>query len=223
MSLAIDWAGEELLLSAQRAVIWPARRMLLVADTHFGKVGVFQRAGMPVPEGIDAHDLTRLSELIEAHAIQRLVVLGDFLHGPPAASGVFFGRFEAWLERHPALLIDIVTGNHDRHGGAGLWPRRIRWHDGPLHEPPFTLVHQDEPSPGAGSPARPHLCGHLHPVLSLSSASGDHARLPAFWFTESRAVLPAFGRFTGGASIRAARGDRVFVIAEEAVLPVPTA
>jgi hypothetical protein len=36
-------------------------------------------------------------------------------------------------------------------------------------------------------------------------------------------ILPAFGAFTGGKAVAPARGDRIFVVAGDAVLPVPLA
>jgi len=200
-------------LDAERAVYWPARNALLVADTHFGKAGVFRAAGVPIPEGIDAHDLSRLSRLVQRHGAARLIVLGDFFHGRPRHSASFVERFDAWLRQHVNLDIDVVTGNHDLHGGAGRWEPRLRWHAASLHEPPFELAHQAEPR-GAGTV----LCGHRHPVMRLHSRSGDYARLPAFWFTRSCATLPSFGQFTGGSPIHSEAGDRIFVIAEGEII-----
>lgn len=211
--MEVEFAGELLVLDAERAVYWPARNALLVADTHFGKAGVFRAAGVPIPEGIDAHDLGRLSRLLHGHGASRLIVLGDFFHGRPRHSSRFVERFDAWLCQHAGLDIDVVTGNHDLHGGAGRWNTRLRWHAASLHEPPFELAHQADPR-GAGAV----LCGHVHPMMHLNSRSGDHARLPAFWFTRSCVTLPAFGRFTGGSPIRRQAGDRVFVIAESKVI-----
>ena len=48
---------------------------------------------------------------------------------------------------------------------------------------------------------------------------GQELRLPCFWFQPHGAVLPAFGSFTGMASIAPRPGDRVFVVADSAVLP----
>ena len=194
---------------------WPARRTLLVADTHFGKDGVFRAAGIAIPNGINAHDLARLSTLIARLGVERLIVLGDFFHGAPTSSGDFVARFDAWLESHPALQIDVIAGNHDRHGGAGRWSARIHWHSQPLLEPPFAFAHTPDPTSAAYQ-----VCGHVHPVVVLRSSSGDRARVPAFWFCDTQVTLPAFGVFTGGFNIRPRRQDRVFVIAGQEVLPI---
>lgn len=213
--MRVECAGETWELCADRAVHWPARHTLLIADTHFGKDGIFRAAGIAIPSGINAHDLARLSALVAHLRIERLIVLGDFFHGAPLASGDFLAQFDAWLEAHPTLRIEVIAGNHDRHGGAGRWATRIRWHSKPLLEPPFAFTHE----PVANCETY-QVCGHVHPVMALRSTSGDRARVPVFWFSDNQVILPAFGVFTGGFSIRPQRTDRVFVIADQEVLAI---
>ncbi|MEO6368989.1 MAG: phosphoesterase, partial [Steroidobacteraceae bacterium] len=76
--------GETVLLHPERALSWPARRLLVVADTHFGKSSIFARHGIAVPAGADALDRERIDALLQATRSERLLVLGDFLHGPVA-------------------------------------------------------------------------------------------------------------------------------------------
>ena len=82
---ALDIAGERLILRADRSVYWPRTATLFVADTHFGKAGVFRRHGMGLPQGTTDADLARLGAAIAATEAARVVVLGDFVHAPPAA------------------------------------------------------------------------------------------------------------------------------------------
>ena len=60
----------------------------------------------------------------------------------------------------------------------------------------------------------------LHPGAPISRAGGQRLRLPCFWFAPEVGVLPAFGVFTDAASIAARPGDRVFVVADDEVIPV---
>ena len=86
--------GTALQLLPQRALWWPAARMVLVADVHFGKAATFRRAGQPVPHGTTADNLARLDALLAATGADHLVFLGDFLH---ARSGAADG-WPTWLE-----------------------------------------------------------------------------------------------------------------------------
>jgi hypothetical protein len=47
-------------LVGARALYWPARRALLIADLHLGKADVFRRAGIALPSGGTGEDLQRL-------------------------------------------------------------------------------------------------------------------------------------------------------------------
>src|SRR5215213_2758960 len=76
----IEFANESLHLLPDRAVYWPARSTLLVADVHFGKCATFRSLGVPVPAGSTQKDLARLTKLIELTSARRLVILGDLVH-----------------------------------------------------------------------------------------------------------------------------------------------
>ena len=75
-------ASEPMRLLADRALYWPARRRLLIADLHLGKGDILRAAGIAVPSGGTSHDLARLGVLLRATGASQLWVLGDFLHGP---------------------------------------------------------------------------------------------------------------------------------------------
>ena len=48
-------------------------------------------------------------------------------------------------------------------------------------------------------------------MAALRDLDGTRVRLPCFHIAREVAVLPAFGRFTGGLTIRPSVSDRVFV------------
>jgi len=208
-------ASEELVLSPQRAVYWPRREMLLVADPHFGKAATFRALGVHVPTGTTAHGLDRIDELIVAHEPRRVVFLGDFLHAREGRNASTFATLAAWRSRHGSIDVQLIRGNHDRRAGDPPSEVGIECVDGPVIEPPFALAHH--PVAVAGSYV---LAGHIHPCAAISGAARQHVRLSCFWFGAEVGVLPAFGEFTGCASIEARRGDRVWVVAEDYVIPV---
>ena len=77
-ALDLEIAGETVRLLADRALYWPARARLLIADLHLGKGDTFRAAGIPIPSGGTAHDLTRLAALVELVHACELWILGDF-------------------------------------------------------------------------------------------------------------------------------------------------
>lgn len=187
--LPLDIAGEPMRLSGERALYWPARRRLLIADLHLGKADVFRRAGIGVPRGGTTHDLDRLSRLLAATRARELWVLGDMLHGA-APRAPWLESWDAWRARHAGVRIGVVSGNHDRAlAAAGLG---IDLLGEVVDDDGFRFRH----APPAGARGSPHVvCGHLHPVVRLPGVRG---RWPCYWLQPGACVLPAFSAFTGG-------------------------
>jgi DNA ligase-associated metallophosphoesterase len=215
-ALAVERAGESLWLLPERALWWPARATLLVADVHIGKAHSFRRLGVPVPGGSGAETLARLSGLIEALRPRELVVLGDLLHSRHAHDAAPAALLRAWRARHADLALTLVRGNHDDRAGDPPADLGIALVDEPWRVGPFALCHHPQPVPGAYA-----LAGHLHPCVSLGGRAHDRLRLPCFHLGAAVGVLPAFGAFTGMHPLRAEPGDRLFAIADDRVVALP--
>ena len=109
---------ERVELLAARALHWPRERTAFVADVHLGKAAAFRAGGVPLPRGSTAADLTRLAAVVlHETGAQRLVVLGDFLHGAAGRVAALDTAFRAWRSRHAAIDIVLVRGNHDDRAG----------------------------------------------------------------------------------------------------------
>jgi DNA ligase-associated metallophosphoesterase len=208
--------GEKLVLMAERAVFWPARRTLFVADFHLGKAATFRNAGIPLPSGTTTENVRRLDRAIAATGAGDVVFLGDFLHAAAGRAAKTFETFFEWRASRPAVKLTIVRGNHDKKAGdpPGEWD--VRCVEAGERTGPFVLNHE----PGAARGGGYALAGHIHPAVRLSAPGEKPLRLPSFWFGARYGVLPAFGAFTGNAEVLPRRGDQVFVIAEEEVLKV---
>lgn len=226
--VAVTLAGERVVLLPERALWRPRRAQLLVADTHWGKGAAFRAAGLPVPAAALVADLARLTSALDRTDVRELVVLGDLLHAARGRTPEVEEAVGAWRARHPSLSVRLVRGNHDRHAGDPPKAWRMAVVDGPLVDAPFVLRHEVDGVGGgralgddAGDgPAAYVLGGHVHPVVTLHGPGGDRLRLPAFILGPRAGLLPAFGGFTGGAEVRPSTEDRVYVVADDAVLPV---
>ncbi len=190
-------------------------RLLVVADAHFGKAAAWRARGVPVPQGTTTANLQRLSALIAAVRPRTLVFLGDLFHAPESHAPATIAAFAAWRARHAWLDLVLVEGNHDRAAGAPPAVLGLRVEAEPWRAAGVALCHY--PQRIAGDTV---LAGHLHPCVRLSGR-GDSLRLPCFWLREGLIVLPAFGEFTGGATIRREAGDRVWAVAEERLYEIP--
>jgi DNA ligase-associated metallophosphoesterase len=209
----IRWGGEDLCLLAEKAVLWKRRRTLLIADPHFGKAAAFRDAGIPVPGGMTRTDLGRLDRLIGQTEVRRLVILGDFLHARAGRSLEVTAALADWRRRHSGVEVLLVRGNHDIHAGDPPQEWRITVAGEPLADPPFLFCHEP-----AGRRGGLVMGGHVHPAGVLEGPGGEWLRAPCFCFGADRAVVPAFGSFTGCKAIRPGPGERVFVVGEGEVV-----
>jgi len=213
-TLAVDVAGERVLLDAARAVYWPARGVLLIADAHFGKAQLLRESGIALPEADTGGDLARLDDLIARHRPQQLLVLGDLVHGRTSANAQWIAAFAQWRGRHTSLHCSVVRGNHDRHldaGGLGFESIAAS-----QFQPPFVFAHEPHPDPRGYV-----LAGHIHPGVVLRERHAPKARLPVFWLRDASAVLPAFGRLTGLWPVAPGPGDRVIAVARDRLIRLP--
>jgi DNA ligase-associated metallophosphoesterase len=212
--LEVELHRERVLLDPERALFWPARSTLIIADPHFGKDDIFRRGGIALPRGPSISDLQRLTRLLEHYACTRLCVLGDFVHGATESGDSFLHAFRVWRGSHRAVTVDIVAGNHDRRESAAKWRDFANWHTRPVVDLPFVLAHEPREHPEGYV-----LAGHLHPAVRLRRKGGA-GRVPVFWQRSHGLVLPSFGSFTGGANVRPAATDRIYAVGPERVVPL---
>jgi len=192
----IHAAGEELHLLPERAVWWPSRKAIVLADLHLGKAEGFRSVGIPVPDGSSDRDLQCLGELATRLDATELYIAGDMLHAKAGMTAALVQRFADWRGQHRHLKIVLVRGNHDARSG----PVPPSWsiHEcGPaVHVGALCIRHDAVPDEAAFQ-----ICGHVHPVVILRDASGGRLRGPCFLLGPHRLLLPAFGMFTGGQQV----------------------
>lgn len=214
MSIVVtEIAGEQVQLLPHKALYWPRERLLAVADIHFGKAAAFRAHGVPVPHGTTMENLETLDAALAMVDVAHLVFLGDFLHAQ--AAHAVTAALAAWRARHADLRITVVRGNHDRHAGDPAALLALDVVDEPYHVAPLAFCHHPDFPAGTGHV----VAGHVHPVYRLSDGR-DALRLPCFVAGAQRTILPAFGAFTGGHALQLIHGDRVYVVAGDAVFSV---
>lgn len=191
---------------------WPEKETVVVADLHWGKVETFHQFGIPVPAALFDDDLHRLTDVLIATGAKRVIVLGDLIHGRRGLTPDVVGRLAEWRRRFPVEWV-VVAGNHDRSLGqvAEAWDLAILTE---LKEGPFAFRHEPKFEEGAFT-----WCGHLHPTFTIARGF-DSLRLPCFHLSAEVGIVPSFSAFTRGVKMEKRPGDRVFVIADAAILEV---
>ena len=204
--VVIDVAGEILHLLPERAVYWKKTATLLIADTHLGKTDTFRAHGIRIPHCDTYDDLQRLHDALQRTGAKRLVILGDLLHAKKGRDASMFATFAEWRNAHDDIEMILVRGNHDIR--AGDVPNN--WHivnvSPSLIEAPFVMTHQPQSSDEGFV-----VCGHVHPAAQVIGQGRQRLKLPCFWLSKTRLILPAFGSFIDHAFIQPARDDQLWV------------
>lgn len=194
--LRVHIEGEPCVLRCSGALWVLNHRTLVAADLHLEKGSAFAARGQMLPPYDSRATLDRLEAEIDALQPAAVVLLGDSFHDSKSIARMApddkarldrlaTGRDWIWLE-----------GNHDLVALAGALDRLPGEVIETLSLGALRLIH--EPQPGV----RPgEIAGHLHPAARVA-AYGRGVRRPAFVTDGRRAVLPAFGAFTGGLDVR---------------------
>ena len=204
--IALELNGAAVLLLAEKALYWPARKLLFIADIHFGKAAAYRALGQPVPEGTTLQNLKRLDVLLEKYPSTAIIFLGDFLHAPEAHAAQTLNTIHQWRAAHPDTAWLLIRGNHDRRAGDPPKHLQIDVVDEPYLLAPFAFQHTPVMLEGYHV-----LAGHIHPTYALHGKAHQKLKLPCFHVTPGLTVLPSFGEFTGGYPIKVQSDSRVFL------------
>lgn len=205
--------GQSLILLAEKAILWKEKETLLIADTHFGKVNHFRKSGISIPDGAAFKNLEVLENLIHKTKVKEVIFLGDLFHSEMNSEWLFF---KETLGKFPDVKFKLVQGNHDVFHENTYQKGQFDFFDDALEMGPFVLTHE----PLETDHKLYNLCGHIHPGVKMRGAAKQSLRLACFYFKKNQGILPAFGQFTGLFVIQPKKDQKVFVIAEEKVIPV---
>ncbi|MES1160465.1 MAG: ligase-associated DNA damage response endonuclease PdeM [Bacteroidota bacterium] len=208
--------GQQLWLSPERCIFWEEEKSLIVSDLHFGKTGHFRKSGIGVPQSIYREDLLRLLSLIQYFQPRQLLVVGDLFH---SRENKELALFQRWREDFPQLGIRLIKGNHDIlhddwYQAAGIEVSQERLTIGE-----FAFIHDITEAESVMSKdieeeatVAYSFSGHIHPGIRINGLGRQSLRFPCFYFGVDFAILPAFSRFTGLASIDPEPQSNVFAI-----------
>ena len=202
-------------LMPERALFIRAVRALVVADIHVGKSESYRRFGVPSTDGIDEESLIRLSRAAMRAEAKVIVVVGDLTHSAEGIGDLERERFAEFRQRC-SLPIRLVEGNHDR-GARTLPPDWMIDRVGDTFELGGVQFRHDPADVASKSVWT--ICGHLHPVLSVTRGIRS-VEAPAFVVdrVHRTVVLPAFSKFTRGVRLEPSEDREIHAIVEHAVI-----
>ncbi|HVI46637.1 MAG TPA: ligase-associated DNA damage response endonuclease PdeM [Chitinophaga sp.] len=200
-------------LLPERAIFWEEEKTILLSDLHLGKAAHFRKSGIAIPAGIVQEDLFRLQQLITRHLPERVIVVGDMFHSTENNDVQYF---RLWRSQFRHISFDLVKGNHDIMQPEVYEQLEVNVHN-TLTIRNIHFIHEPcEDDNGY----QYTFSGHLHPGMVMAGMGKQRLRLPCFYFGRHCGILPAFGHFTGLASLEPSPAEPVFVIAGKSIIRI---
>jgi DNA ligase-associated metallophosphoesterase len=200
---------QTLWLTTERCIYWEEQNCLIVSDLHFGKTGHFRKSGIAVPQNVYKEDLQRLVHQLQYYKPQQLLVVGDFFHSVQNKELDFFKK---WRSDFSQLHIHLVKGNHDILKKEFYTAADIFVTENHFHLERFCFVHDINEACAPSDNTDYYFSGHIHPCVLLKGLGKQSVSLPCYYFGENFAVLPAFSKFTGTATVQRKSADNIFAI-----------
>jgi DNA ligase-associated metallophosphoesterase len=169
-----------------------AERTLVCADLHLEKGSAYAARGQLLPPYDTRETLRRLAADVALLDPARIVLLGDTLHDAEAHGRIGDSDAEGLRDLARGRTLTWVVGNHDPEGPGDL-PGETAYQ---LEVLGLTLRHEPVPGDQPGE-----VSGHLHPCARVVGQSRS-VRRRCFVTDGRRLVLPAYGAYAGGLSIR---------------------
>src|SRR4051794_27951753 len=194
----LDVAGVTLVADLSGALFWEQESLLVVSDLHLEKGSSFAARGVLLPPYDTAATIGRLAAVMVRHHPRLVIALGDSFHDRNAHDRLSASDRNSIAGLQAGCDWIWIAGNHDPDlpshlGGVVASEVAI----GPL-------AFRHEPTGASGE-----IAGHLHPKARVSTR-GRSTERRCFACDGQRAVMPAFGAYTGGLSIRDEAFTRIF-------------
>src|SRR3979411_1924559 len=195
---SLNVVGVDLLADLSGVLFWEEQSLLVVSDLHLEKGSSFAKRGVLLPPYDTAATLGRLGAAIARHAPRMVIALGDSFHDRDAHGRLSTSDGDAIAALQVGRDWIWISGNHDPAlpsdlGGAVASEVAIG-----------AIAFRHEPTGAAGE-----IAGHLHPKACVATRARWIERR-CFVSDGERAVMPAFGAYTGGLSIRDAAFAKIF-------------
>lgn len=190
--------GVEFLADLSGALFWEHERLLVVSDLHLEKGSSFAMRGVLLPPYDTVATLARLAEVIARYDPRTVIALGDSFHDRDAHERLSAPDRETLSVLQARRDWIWISGNHDPalpSDLGGVVAEEVAMGE---------IVFRHEPTGAFGE-----IAGHLHPKARVSTR-GRSIERRCFASDGARMVMPAFGAYAGGLSIRDRAFARIF-------------
>jgi DNA ligase-associated metallophosphoesterase len=194
----LEVVGVSFIADLSGALFWEEQSLLVVSDLHLEKGSSFARRGVLLPPYDSAATLALLGLVIARRNPRMVIALGDSFHDSDAHNRLSTADSAAIVAMQARRDWIWISGNHDPALPSDVGG--IVAHEVAIG--PILFRHEPTGAPG-------EIAGHLHPKARVSTRGRSMERR-CFACDGERAVMPAFGAYTGGLSIRDAAFAKIF-------------
>ena len=195
---AFEVAGITMLADLSGALFWEEQRLLVVSDLHLEKGSSFALRGVLLPPYDTVATLGRLAAVVARHDPRMVIALGDSFHDRDAHARLSDADRDTLTALQAGRDWIWISGNHDPalpSDLGGMVANEVAIGQ---------IAFRHEPSGAFGE-----IAGHLHPKARVATR-GRAMERRCFASDGERAVMPAFGAYAGGLSIRDAAFAKIF-------------
>lgn len=194
----VELSGVTLTADVSGALYWDEPGLLVVSDLHLEKGSSFAMRGVLLPPYDTVATLGRLAAVVARYNPRMVIALGDSFHDRDAHERLACSDRDTIAAMQSGRDWIWISGNHDpalppHLGGVVATEVAI----GPV-------AFRHEPTGAAGE-----IAGHLHPKARVATR-GRSLERRCFACDGERAVMPAFGAYAGGLSIRDLAFAKIF-------------
>ena len=191
----VNFAGNSLVADASGALFWPSHNMLLVSDLHFEKGSFLASHGNPIPHYDSRKTLQSLTAVIATYLPRHVLCLGDSFHDHNA-----WQRLPHEEQGNITKVVEMpaqwtwILGNHDPDLPSELPGAKVA----ELVIDNLLFLHEPDRDDRQDMA---QVFGHFHPKMTKTIAR-QRISGRCFMYDNTRLVLPAFGAYTGGLSVK---------------------
>ncbi len=196
----VFFANQNFSIFPNGELYWHNKNTLIISDLHFEKGSFFSETRQFIPPFDTIETLKQLTKFIDDHPVEMIIFLGDLVHDKLALQRMTREAKELFFEILKNINCFLTVGNHDdtsflRDIGLNLTENIII--DG--------ICFSHHPSVDQ----KFSVFGHYHPKIRLKFHSSG-IWTSCFILNKKKLLMPSYGYFTGGLSIKSLEIQKLF-------------
>ena len=196
----VFFANQNFSIFPNGELYWQNKKTLIISDLHFEKGSFFSETRQFIPPFDTIETLKQLSKFLDDHPVEMIIFLGDLVHDKFAFQRMALEAKELFFEILKNINCTLTVGNHDdtsflRDIGLNLTENIIIDDICFSHHPTIDKKFS--------------VFGHYHPKVRLKINSRG-IWTPCFIANKEKLLMPSYGYFTGGLSIKSLEIQKLF-------------